>query len=209
MENLIFDRTQNDLEQKTPKGYYNYTDLNRIEIWCEYLSNLLNSYSYPVSISIKKNWNMSDLPNTTDMERIRSNVNAIKTAFHAYTGVPENLNYMTIEKANAIEKILSEIDKILGYMENTFIYCRVANCNQERVWQQRFRKTKTWASQPYKLSQYALTDTINMIATNCNRSVKTTTKILGIATIDKRDDLYVGLQAINKSMQILDGLVGG
>lgn len=122
MENLIFDRTQTDIEQKTSKGYYNYTDLNRIETWCEYLANLLTSYSYPVSITIKKNWNMSDLPNANDMERIRSNINAIKTAFHAYTDVPENLNYMTIEKANDIEKILSEIDFLTKNMISSFRY---------------------------------------------------------------------------------------
>ena len=92
MENLIFDRTQNDVENGTSKGYYNYTDLNRVETWCEYLADLLNSYSYPVSISIKKNWNMSDLPNVNDMERIRCNVNVIKTAFYSYTDIPENLN---------------------------------------------------------------------------------------------------------------------
>ena len=130
MEDLIFDRTQNDLEQKTPKGYYNYTDLNRIETWCEYLANLLNSYSYPVSITIKKNWNMSDLPNVNDMERIRSNINAIKTAFHAYTDVPENLNYMTIEKANDIEKILSEIDFLTKNMISSFRYSNTFNSGE-------------------------------------------------------------------------------
>lgn len=130
MENLIFDRTQNDLEQKTPKGYYNYTDLNRVEVWCEYLANLLTSYSYPVSITIKKNWNMSDLPNANDMERIRNNVNSIKTAFHAYTDVPENLNYMTIEKANAIEKILSEIDFLTKNMISSFRYSNTFNSGE-------------------------------------------------------------------------------
>lgn len=122
MEDLIFDRSQNDLDQGTSKGYYNYTDLNRVESWCEYLANLLTSYSYPVSISIKKDWTMFDLPNTDDMERIRSNVNAIKTAFYAYTEIPENLEYMTIEKANAVEKILSEINNLIKNMINCFRY---------------------------------------------------------------------------------------
>lgn len=130
MENLIFDRTQNDLEQNTPKGYYNYTDLNRVEEWCEYLANLLTSYSYPVSISIKKDWTMSDLPNTDDMERIRKNVNAIKTAFHAYTEIPENLSYMTIEKANGIEKILSEIDFLTKNMISYFKYSNTFNSGE-------------------------------------------------------------------------------
>lgn len=130
MENLIFDRTQSDLENGTSKGYYNYTDLNRVETWCEYLANLLTSYSYPVSITIKKDWNMSDLPNVNDVERIRSNVNAIKTAFHAYTDVPENLNYTTIAKANAIEKILSEIDFLTKNMISYFRYSNTFNAGE-------------------------------------------------------------------------------
>lgn len=130
MEALIFNRTQNDIEQDTSKGYYNYTDLNRVEIWCEYLANLLTSYSYPVSITIKKDWAMTDLPNVNDMERIRSNVNAIKTAFHAYTNIPENLEYMTIEKANAIEKILNEIDFLSKNMISCFRYSNTFNAGE-------------------------------------------------------------------------------
>lgn len=130
MEDLIFDRTQNDLEQKTSKSYYNYSDLNRVEAWCEYLANLLTSYSYPVSITIKKDWAMTDLPNTDDMERIRSNVDKIKIAFHAYTDVPENLNYMTIEKANAIEKILGEIDFLIKNMISRFRYSNTFNAGE-------------------------------------------------------------------------------
>lgn len=130
MENLIFDRTKNDVEQGTSKGYYNYTDLNRVEAWCEYLANLLTSYSYPVSITIKKDWAMTDLPNVNDMERIRSNVDKIKIAFHAYTDVPENLNYMTIEKANAIEKILNEIDSLSKNMISCFRYSNTFNAGE-------------------------------------------------------------------------------
>ena len=122
MENLVFVRTQNDLEESTSKGYYNYTDLNRVEVWCEYLANLLTSYSYPVSMVIKKDWAISDLPNDNDMERIRGNIDAIKTVFHEYTDIPENLNYMTIEKANAIEKILYEIYSLIRNMSNEFRY---------------------------------------------------------------------------------------
>lgn len=140
MENLIYDRTQNDLVQNTSKAYYNYTDLNRVEEWCEYLANLLNSYSYPVNIQVKKNWQMSDFPTSSEVERIRQNVNALKEAYFAFTEIPENLEYVTYEKANDIEKILSEIDFILTSMENNFIYCGVASCGQNRMWQQRYRK---------------------------------------------------------------------
>lgn len=122
MENLVFDRTQNDVEMDTPKSYYRYKDLKRVETWCEYLANLLTSYSYPVSVIVKKNWTVSDKSNDNDMERIRGNIDAIKTVFHAYTDIPENLNYMTIEKANAIEKILYEIYSLIRNMGNEFRY---------------------------------------------------------------------------------------
>ena len=140
MEDLIFDRTQLDIDNDTEKGNYNYNDLNRIEEWCEYLANLLTSYSYPASIQVKKNWNMSDFPTSSEMERIRNNVNRLKEAYFSFTQIPENLEYMTFEKANDIEKILYEIDKILKHMENNFVYVGVCNSGQNRIWQQRFRR---------------------------------------------------------------------
>lgn len=140
MENLIYDRTQKDLEENTSKGYYNCIDLNRVEEWCEYLANLLNSYSYPVNIQVKTNWQMSDFPTSSEMERIIQNVNDLKEAYFAFTEIPANLEYTTIEKANDIEKILSEIDFILTSMKNNFIYCGVASCGQARMWQQRYRR---------------------------------------------------------------------
>lgn len=208
MENLIFDRTQLDIQNKTNKGYYNYNDLNRIESWCEYLTNLLTAYSYPVSIKTKNNWNMLDFPASSEMERIRQNVNRLKGAYFSFTQIPENLEYMTIEKANDIEKILFEIDKILADMENNLIYCGVAGCGQDGVWQQRFRKQKTWISQPYKLSQYADTDTVALISTDNGLNILNKTSNLSLTQIDKRDDVCASIKAINGSMQILDKLVG-
>ena len=64
------------------------------------------------------------------MERIRSNVNAIKTVFHAYTNIPENLEYMTIEKANDIEKILSELDFLTKNMISSFRYSNTFNSGE-------------------------------------------------------------------------------
>lgn len=43
---LITDRTQNDVENKTKKGYYNAEDLNRVTAAMEYLSELLEGYGY-------------------------------------------------------------------------------------------------------------------------------------------------------------------
>ena len=123
MDNLIYDRTQMDLTNLTSKAYYNYTDLNRIEHWCEYLSKILNNYNYFVNISIKTNWTMLDLPTQSEMERIRENVNRLKEADFSFTQIPENLEYMTWQKANDIENILYEIDTLLKNMISQFYHC--------------------------------------------------------------------------------------
>lgn len=148
MDKLIFDRTQEDVTYalRNPsnatflKGAYNYTDLNRIEEWCTHLSNILTNYNYPISIVTKTNWNMSDFPTTSEMGRIRSNVDALKKAYFSFTQIPVNLEYMTWQKANDIEKILSEIDTIIKNMEQVFIYSGVPRSGQSRLWQQRFRR---------------------------------------------------------------------
>lgn len=217
MEQLVYDRTQLDVDFDTEKGSYNFSDLNRIENWCQYLSKILNSYNYNNIINVKTDWVMVDAmttensPTEAQMERIRQNLIILRNAFFTLSttpATPENLDFMTFQKANDIEKILFDIDKVIEHMENFFIYCGVPNCGQERIWQQRFRKPKTWNAQPYKLSQYAKTDTLAMIATDNNESIESSTKILGFAEIDKRDDVYASINAINDSMQAIDDLVG-
>lgn len=123
MNNLIYDRTQQDIIKRTAKGYYNYTDLNRIEAWCEYLSNTLNSYAYPVHIKIKTDWTIFNFPIQSEMERIRSNIRTLKNAFFSFTKIPENLEKMTFIKANDIEKILYEINTLIENMISQFFYC--------------------------------------------------------------------------------------
>lgn len=131
MEALIFDRIQADLVNKTEKGYHNYTDVNRIEKWCGYIANLLTSYGYPVHIATKTNWVMIDERKASEMERIRSNVSKIKQAYYSYLStplVPTTLNRIDIEKANAIEKVLFDIDELMNKMVAEFRKSGTFNC---------------------------------------------------------------------------------
>lgn len=109
MDDLIFDRTNDDVKNETDKGFYWYTDFNRIESWCQYLANKLAPYGYNVSITTKTDWTESNIPQYTDISRIRSNVLALKNAFYSLTSVP-NVQLMTYQKANALEKVLYEIE---------------------------------------------------------------------------------------------------
>lgn len=140
---LIYDRTQADVDNRTSKGYHNYTDLNRIESACKELATLLTSYGYPVYITTKTNWTMTDKRTESEMERIRKNVKALKDVYYSASGtpaVPSTLNPITWQKANNIEKILYHIDLLIQGMKQVFVYSGVAGAGQNRVWQQRFRR---------------------------------------------------------------------
>ncbi len=125
MEALIYDRTQSDITNKTSKGRYAYADLNRVEGACRELADLLTSYGYPVSITTKTDWGRSNMQYISEKERIRTNIVAIKQAYYSMPTTPElptTLNKMDIQKANDIEKILHDIDVLIGEMEANWRY---------------------------------------------------------------------------------------
>ena len=133
MDSLIYDRTQSDVEYALNhpdsnsflKGAYNYTDLDRIEDWTEYIAEQLNYYGYNVNIStsiLLTTWEMESFPTKVEMERIRSNVQNLKNAFVAFTSVPTNLERMTYQKANDLEKVLYELNTLINNMIASFYY---------------------------------------------------------------------------------------
>lgn len=120
MDNLIFDRTQNDVNNaiNNPssseflKGAYNYTDLNRVEEWSDYIKDILNDYGANLNFNVKTDWNMRDYPTRLQINRIRNNISSLKNACYAL--LTENIEYgntLDYEKANALEKILYDINK--------------------------------------------------------------------------------------------------
>jgi len=130
MDELIYDRTQSDVEYALShqdsedflKGAYNYTDLNRIETWCEYLATQLNSFNYSATITTKTDWSMSDFPTKAELLRIKNNVSILKNIFQLASTIPENMEKMTYQKANQIEKAIHDMDLSLSGMIELFNY---------------------------------------------------------------------------------------
>jgi len=120
MEELIYNRLSSDVSaalnnpsnSSSLKGAYNYNDLNRVEKWCEYLYTLFLKYGFKKTIIVKTDWNMSDFPTRTQIDRIRKNIEILKsfcTSILTETIIYNNtLNY---EQANALEKILYDINQ--------------------------------------------------------------------------------------------------
>lgn len=120
MDDLIFDRLISDVEtalnspnSKTHlKGSYNYTDLNRVEKWCEYLNDILSKYGFSEQLNIKTNWTRKDYPTRAHIDRIRQNIDKLKTFCYGIdTETILYNNTLNYEQANILEKILYDINK--------------------------------------------------------------------------------------------------
>lgn len=234
MTNLVFDRASTDVTylntlrtkvrnrtasteefdewlKASLKGAYNYTDLNRVGEAVNYIANLLNTYGYANTVKAKTDWNMEDKPNPQQMNEYLANINKLKEVFTVKKdtpNTPSSMIYLNWEKANDIEKILYDINLIIGYLEGYFIHSGVANLGQDRVWQQRFRRLRNWASQNYKLSQYADTDTVSFISSKEEAKTLSSTSNLRLVQFTELDKVNDVITAFNSNMVSLDSLIG-
>ena len=131
---FVFDRTMEDLKNRTEKAYINNTDLNRVEAGIEYISSILNEYFYTQQPQVKKNWHMGQEPKAAaDMERIRRNIKGLMCQFFVYNDtppLPEDLNHIDIYKMNSIEKILNDLRVMISDMRVNLRECGVLQCGE-------------------------------------------------------------------------------
>ena len=118
MDDLIYDRLSSDVDMalnnpdssSNLKGAYNYTDLNRVESWCEYLQKQLEPYGFNEELDVKTDWSIRDYPTRTEIDRIRQNVDTLKSfCVSINPGTILYNNTLDYEQANLLEKILYQI----------------------------------------------------------------------------------------------------
>ena len=152
IDTLIFDRKQSDIANDTDKAYISYTDLNRVEEAITYLKQLLDKYGYNFTTQEKK-WLITDFRKNEDMARLKDNIDNLRNAYPYLVSpvTPNPIKYESIQEANDIEEILYKINEIIINMTQNFIHCGVANCGQNRVWQNKFRR-QNWLPVKYELT---------------------------------------------------------
>ena len=103
--NLIFDRILQDIEQKTQKGYYNLSDIERITGFCQQLASELGIVLTPISFVLGEKVSRSK------MQIIIDNVNKIRQNWYVATDTPQTPNPINwdYKKANDLEKILQDL----------------------------------------------------------------------------------------------------
>ena len=143
---LIYDRTQFDVDRVNAlaekgwakmtqserdewsagmKGAYNATDLNRVQAAVRYLKDRLESVGYGVNLSEQRTWTQQDTPNVSDLYKYLNDIATIRRVFNLLKTTPAAPNSMaqfTYIKANAIEKILHDVDVLLSNMIASFVY---------------------------------------------------------------------------------------
>ena len=113
---LITDRTRADVENKTNKGFYNASDLNRVGAAVQYVAERFAAQGYAVTVSPKTDWLASDIPTASELETYRQNIATLRALLAVMPTTPEapdSMAGLTYTEANSIEQILLDLDTLL------------------------------------------------------------------------------------------------
>ena len=116
MDKLIFDRTQQDIINKTKKSYYNVDDLTRINDWIKLLSDYLG-----LGLVIET-YSLGQIITLNNINLILDNIQTLKDNWYVandtpYTPIANGYNY---KSANDVEKILSDLNDFMISVESDF-----------------------------------------------------------------------------------------
>ncbi len=121
MVNLITDRQQEDVANRTKKGYYGYEDINRVADAVEKLGKYLEEYGYITNVEFPtKTWAAADVPNESEMHTYLENVRKLRDLMAVSQNIPDSMDKLTFSGANDIERALVYVDKAISYMERVF-----------------------------------------------------------------------------------------
>jgi hypothetical protein len=107
------------------KGAYNSTDLNRVQSAVRYLQDRFAGVGYSIGLSDLKTWTKKDGPTLTELNNYLADVRAIRgvlTLLKTTPPVPDTMVGLTYIKANNIEQILLDVDRLLSNMVASFVY---------------------------------------------------------------------------------------
>ena len=108
------------------KGAYTYRDMNRVEDAVSYIATRLKEYGYLHALPPVRQWTVTDKPNLEDFERYFGNIATLRGAILVWATTPEVPNSATgfdVNEANALERILVDVDQVINYMKAAWFFC--------------------------------------------------------------------------------------
>lgn len=111
------------------KGAYNAADLNRVNEAMEYLAERFRGYGYTVTLRPVPVWTVTGIPTAAQMGDYLANLAALRGVLAVITApVPADMDGLTWQEANDIERILKDIDQILTNAAAAFRHCNASVC---------------------------------------------------------------------------------
>nr|WP_325212938.1 hypothetical protein [uncultured Oscillibacter sp.] len=122
---------------RAPGASYSFQDMNRVGEAMEYISARLRECGFRIPWQAKTDFTRTDFPTPAVFGQYLGQLQALHDAVALFVTTPpvpvvgEAKDYMTVEEANDIERILLDIQKMLGNMACTYRHCGVPVCGLE------------------------------------------------------------------------------
>lgn len=118
MDKLIFDRIEKDILEKTVKGYYNVSDINRINSYIRHIAEYLG-----LELTVQDVVFGEEFTNIK-MQAILDNIKAIRAVWYVASDTPATPTPLKwdYKKANDVEKILQALYDFVVSEQHEVIY---------------------------------------------------------------------------------------
>ena len=159
---LITDRTAADVAAGRPKGFYNALDMIRVGEAMVYAQGLLKDSGYAVSIAVKLDWQLNDIPTKLQMDQYISSVRNLRHAMHLLAttpAAPDSMDRLGYSGANDIEKILEDVEYTVHHVFSCLWRAgqfdawagdrrpfATANSDMGRTWEELDAMNTTWSN---------------------------------------------------------------
>ena len=146
---LIRDRTQADVDyalslelggvytDENLKGAYNISDRNRVGRAVNYIAECLrNTGRYEARQELREDWNIYDIVRPEDNKKVLTVLAFLKFQLpHEETEeVPQSLDNLTYQKANAVENILFDVCEVFERLLDSWFHFGEAYASEFDVW---------------------------------------------------------------------------
>ena len=118
------------------RGAYNHTDYNRVGLAVLCLVELFRQYGYWPQVAPKTDWTTLDMPTPEQRERYLADVQTLRGLLPLLPNtppVPNDWNSPKWDKANDIERILVNIETVIGLIPAAFRRCGTFNSGMEGI----------------------------------------------------------------------------
>lgn len=114
------------------RGAYHHIALNRVGEAINFLRDELATFQITVNVTGKTDWTSSDTPTPAQMATYLQNLQMLKDAMPPLdtVDVPDTMRWLTIEKMNAIERILYDLGWKIRNIQYTWCACGEASCGE-------------------------------------------------------------------------------